>query len=170
MAQSLKSFLLNWRGIPSLLVVQHLLICRNEELNYCRELSNWLQIKAWQVPLYLCGIYAWILLAAESSCVIPKEIRRIRLASFGPIREQIEGWCEAEHTQLALKTVGSWVNKCPACLGTAHLYRGADMSQWTMTDTPAENALKQGLAKFYYIWPVSIDCGAREDQRLCHQF
>lgn len=44
------------------------------------------------------------------------------------------------------------------------------MSHWTMTDTLLETGLKQGLAKFYYIWSVSIDCRPKEDHRLCRQF
>lgn len=105
--------------------------------------------------------------AAGSDCVICVELCRIRSASFGPIRKQIKAmWAQAH-------TAGSWdsgsrVNRGPACPGTAHPWR--DVSHWTMTDTPQETGLKQGLAKFYYIWPVSIDCWPKEDHRLCHQF
>lgn len=61
--------------------------------------------------------------AAGSSCVICAELCRIRSASFGPIRKQIKAMWAQAHAAGSWDS-GSWVNKGPACLSTAHPWGG----------------------------------------------
>lgn len=57
--------------------------------------------------------------AAGSSCIIGTQFCRIRSASFGPIQKQIKAMWAQAHTA-GPQDSGSRVNKCPACLSTAH--------------------------------------------------